>query len=49
MKLTKAMVASGLAALVVAIVGVILLMNQPAQSKDDRSSDSKGVSTTLGF
>lgn len=49
MKFSKSTVVSGLAALTIAIIGTVLIMSQPAQSKNDKSATGDGVSTTLGF
>jgi hypothetical protein len=47
---SKAMMFSGAAALAVAVLGAVLFMTQPSQSKDDKKdSNITGVSTTLGF
>src|SRR5262249_42131603 len=48
---SKAVILSGVAALTVAILGAVLLVTQPAQSKDSRvGSDTRdGISTTPGF
>jgi hypothetical protein len=49
-KFRKAAVVSGVVSLTVAVLGVILLISQPAQSKNDRNtSGGDGVMTTLGF
>ncbi len=49
-KFSKATILSGVAAFVVAILGAVLIMSQPALSKNDRQSGaSDGVITTLGF
>jgi hypothetical protein len=46
----KAAIVCGAASMIVALVGVMLMMTQPAQSKDDRTrSASDGVMTQLGF
>jgi hypothetical protein len=49
-RFSKAAIISGVAALMVAILGTVLFMSQPSQSKDTRQSNANdGVSTTLGF
>lgn len=48
-KFSKSTVVSGLAALMIAIIGTVLLMSQPAQSKNDKTATGDGISTTLGF
>ena len=47
----KGVIASGVAALAIAMLGAFLFMSHPAQSKDNRpnSSAADGISTTLGF
>ena len=42
---------SGVAALAIAMLGALLFMSHPAQSKDNspNSSAADGISTTLGF
>jgi hypothetical protein len=49
MKFGKAAVVSGIVSLAIAALGVMLLISQPAQSKDTRTSNGDGVITTLGF
>jgi hypothetical protein len=51
LRISKAAIISGVAALMVALLGTVLFMSQPSQSKDtSNSKDSNdGVSTTLGF
>jgi len=49
-RFSKAAIISGVAALIVAILGTVLFMSQPSQSKDTRQNTANdGVSTTLGF
>ena len=50
-KFRTAAVVSGVASLMIAILGVILLISQPAQSKNDKQKKNAGdgVMTTLGF
>lgn len=45
----KAAVICGAASVIVALVGAMLIMTQPAQSKNDRTSTGDGLSTQLGF
>jgi hypothetical protein len=47
----KAAVVSGVVSLMAAVLGVVLLISQPAQSKNDRKgkNGADGVITTLGF
>ncbi len=51
LRISKAAIISGVAALMVALLGTVLFMSQPSQSKDTRDSkdSNDGVSTTLGF
>jgi hypothetical protein len=49
MKFRKAAVVSGVVSVMVAVLGVILLISQPALSKNDRSASGDGVVTKLGF
>jgi nitrate reductase gamma subunit len=50
-RFSKAAIISGVAALMVALLGTVLFMSEPSQSKDTRqnSNANDGVSTTLGF
>ena len=48
-KFRKATIVSGIVSLAIAAVGVMLLISQPAQSKDTRTANGDGVITTLGF
>jgi hypothetical protein len=50
-KFHKAAVVSGVVSLTVAVLGVILLISQPALSKNDNGSSNTGdgVTTALGF
>jgi hypothetical protein len=48
-KFRKAAVVTGVVSLTVAVLGVILLISQPAQSKNDRTTTGDGIITTLGF
>jgi hypothetical protein len=48
-RFSKAAIISGVAALVVAILGTVLFMTQPSQSKDTIKDSNDGVSTTMGF
>jgi hypothetical protein len=48
-KFRKAAVVSGVVSLMVAILGVTLLISQPALSKNDKKKAADGVITTLGF
>jgi hypothetical protein len=48
-RFSKATIIYGVAALVVAILGTVLFMTQPSQSKDTIKDANDGVSTTLGF
>ena len=49
-RLRKAAIVSGAASVIAALVGMALIMSQPAQSKDDRKKNaSDGVITLLGF
>jgi hypothetical protein len=48
-RLSKAAIICGAASLVAALVGATLIMTQPAQSKNDRTSTGDGLTTQLGF
>jgi hypothetical protein len=50
-KFRKTAVVSGVVSLMIAVLGVILLISQPAQSKNDKpkKNAADGVMTTLGF
>jgi hypothetical protein len=48
-KFRKAAVVSGVVSLTIAMLGVILLISQPAQSKNDKPKKADGVMTMLGF
>ncbi|MFL6796750.1 MAG: hypothetical protein ACJ8F3_04990 [Xanthobacteraceae bacterium] len=45
----KAAILGGAASIIVALVGAMLIMSQPAQSKNDRTTTGDGVSTQFGF
>ena len=49
MKFRKMTIVSGLACLVAAAFGVMVLASQPALSKNDTKKQVDGVFTTLGF
>jgi hypothetical protein len=49
MKSRKVAVISGIVSLVIAAIGIVVVISQPAQSKDNRTSSGDGVITTLGF
>jgi hypothetical protein len=48
-RFSRVAITCGAASLIVALVGVTLIMTQPAQSKNDRTTTSDGVITRLGF
>jgi hypothetical protein len=49
MKFRKVAVISGILSLAIAAIGIVVVISQPAQSKDNRTSSGDGVITTLGF
>jgi hypothetical protein len=49
MKFRKVAVISGMLSLAIAAIGIVVVISQPAQSKDNRTSSGDGVITTLGF
>jgi hypothetical protein len=49
MKFRKLAVISGMVSLAIAAIGIMVVISQPAQSKDNRTSSGDGVITTLGF
>jgi hypothetical protein len=50
MKIRKVAVLWGMVSLAIAAIGIVVVISQPAQSKDNRtSSGGDGVITTLGF
>jgi hypothetical protein len=49
MKFGKAAIVSGVVSVAIAALGVMLLISQPAKSKDTRTASGDGVITTLGF
>jgi hypothetical protein len=49
MKFRKVAVISGMLSLAIAAIGIVVVISQPAQSKDNRTSRGDGVITTLGF
>jgi hypothetical protein len=49
MKFRKVAVISGILSLAIAAIGIVVVISQPAQSKDTRTASGDGVITTLGF
>ena len=49
MKFRKVAVLWGMVSLAIAAIGIAVVISQPAQSKDNRTSSGDGMITTLGF